>query len=416
MSLPSLSPRQSVSLGPRRPGEHGILAPAGRLDRWLLVVLVVMLVTCAVRYVDRHAFDATGGAVLAGALVLGLAYATRGLMADRSWWPTVWVTGMVVLWGALTAVAPSFAWCAVPVAFAVMRVLPFTWAVGTVVLMTVLLTAAWQRITDGFDPVQVAGPIGVGLVTVLAYRALDNESRARQDLLDQLVEAQAELAEEQHRTGALAERTRLSREIHDSVGQGLSSINLLLQAAEQSWSAQPATAREHVRTAAATARDGLDEVRRVVRDLAPADLAGDVTGHALPDALRLAADQWARASPGMRVEVRVDGEPVVVPPDVAAALVRTARGALANVREHADAQRVALTLTYHLDEVVLDVRDDGRGFEPAQVRPSGTRGRGLAGVRDRAEALGGRADVESAPGEGTTVSVRFPVTHKEEDR
>jgi signal transduction histidine kinase len=413
MSLPSLP---SLPSGRRRPGEHGILAPAGGLDRWLLVVLVVLLVTCAVRYVDRHALDAAGVAVLAGAVVLGLAYATRGLLADRSWWPTVWVTGMVVLWGALTAVAPSFAWCAVPVAFAVLRVLPFPWAVGTVVVMTVLLTAAWQRITDGFDPVQVAGPIGVGLVTVLAYRALDLESRARQDLLDRLVEAQAELAEEQHRTGALAERTRLSREIHDSVGQGLSSINLLLQAAEQAWSVQPAAAREHVRTAAATARDGLDEVRRVVRDLAPAELAGDDTGVALPDALRRAAEQWAQAAPGTRVEVRVDGDPVVVPPEVAAALVRTARGALANVREHAGATRVALTLTYHLDEVVLDVRDDGRGFEPARVRPSGTRGRGLAGVRDRAAVLGGRADVESAPGEGTTVSVRFPLRDEKEER
>lgn len=409
MTLPSLP----VSV--RRPaGVHGILAPAARLDRWLLAVLVVLLVTSAARYVERHGFHATGAAVLAGALVLGLAYATRGLLAGRAWWPTVWVTGMVVLWGALTAVAPSFAWCAVPVAFAVLRVLPFPWAVGTVVLMTVLLTAAWQRITDGFDPVQVAGPIGVALVTVLAYRALDLESRARQDLLDQLVEAQAELAEEQHRTGALAERTRLSREIHDSVGQGLSSINLLLQAAEQSWDAQPATAREHVRTAAATARDGLDEVRRVVRDLAPADLAASAA--ALPDALRRAAEQ---ADPGgLPAEVRVDGTPVVVPADVAAALVRTARGALANVREHAGAGRVALTLTYLLDEVVLDVRDDGRGFDPAQVRAIGTRGRGLAGIRDRAEALGGQADIESAPGEGTTVSVRFPVhpTPQEERR
>ncbi|TNM38322.1 sensor histidine kinase [Nocardioides albidus] len=399
----------SVLPASRRPGEHGILAPASRLDRWLLVVLVVLLAACAARYVDRHGLGTTGVAILAGAAVLGLAYATRGLLADRSWWPTAWVSGMVVLWGALTALAPSFAWCAVPVAFAVLQVLPFAWAVGTVVLMTVHLTLAWQRIISGFDPVQVAGPIGIALVTVLAYRALDNESRARQDLVDRLVEAQAELAEEQHRTGALAERTRLSREIHDSVGQGLSSINLLLQAAEQAWDSQPATARGHVRTAAATARDGLDEVRRVVRDLAPADLAGDVTGTALPDALRRAADQWAQAAPGMRVEVRVDGAPAVVPPDVAAALVRSARGALANVREHAQAQRVALTLTYHLDEVVLDVRDDGRGFEPAHVRASGTRGRGLAGIRDRARALGGRADVESAPGEGTTVSIRFPV-------
>jgi signal transduction histidine kinase len=90
-------------------------------------------------------------------------------------------------------------------------------------------------------------------------------------------------------------------------------------------------------------------------------------------------------------------------------MVRTARGALANVVEHAAARRLAVTLTYQVDEVVLDIRDDGRGFDPGQVRPSGSRGRGLAGIRDRAAALGGRADVESAPGEGTTVSVRFPV-------
>lgn len=375
------------------PGVRGILAPAARLDRWLLVALVVLLVTSALRYVDRHGLDATGVAVLLGAVLLGVAYATRNLLTGRSWWPTVWVTGMVVLWATLTIVAPSFAWCAVPVAFAVLRVLPFGWAVAAVVAMTVVVTGSWLRIADGVDPVQVAGPISVALVTVLAYRALDLESQARQDLLDRL-------ADEQQRTGALAERTRLSREIHDSVGQGLSSINLLLQAAEQVWDTQPDAARGHVRTAAATARDGLDEVRRVVRDLAPAELVD------LPDALRRAAE---RAAPGIGVEVRVDGDPVDVPADVAEALVRTARGALANVVEHAAAQRVAMTLTYQRDEVVLDVRDDGRGFDPGLVRARGTRGRGLAGIRDRAAALGGRADVESAPGEGTTVSVRFPL-------
>jgi signal transduction histidine kinase len=389
-------------------GLHGILAPAARLDRWLLVVLVLMLVSSAVRYLDRHGLDAAGAAVLAGALVLGLAYATRGLLPTRAWWPRVWVIGMVLLWAVLTTVAPSFAWCAVPVAFAVLRVLPFGWAVATVVLMTGLLTAAWQRISDGFDPARLAGPIGVALVTVLAYRALDLESRARQALLDQLVDAQDELAEQQRHTGALAERTRLSREIHDSVGQGLSSINLLLQAAEQDWTAHPARAREHVRTAAATARDGLDEVRRVVRDLAPADLAGGDSTEALPAALRRVA---ASAPSDLSIEVRIDGAPVQVPPAVASALVRTARGALANVHEHACAGRVALTLTYHHDEVVLDVRDDGRGFDPGQVRAGGTRGHGLAGLRQRAAALGGQAHVESTPGEGTTVSVRFPLTN-----
>ena len=387
-------------------GVHGILAPAARLDRWLLVVLVVLLATSAMRYVDRHGLDAAGVAVLAGALLLGVAYAARGFLPSGARWPTAWVLAMVLLWGALTAAAPSFAWCAVPVAFAVLRVLPFGWAVAVVVAMTGLLTAAWQRISEDVDPVQVAGPIGVALLTVLAYRALDRESRARQDLLDQLGEAQEELAEQQRRTGALAERTRLSREIHDSVGQGLSSINLLLQAAEQDWDTHAPRARVHVATAAATARDGLDEVRRVVRDLAPADLAAGDSVTALPEALRRVAVVGPAGPP---VEVRVDGEPVPVPPAIAAALVRTARGALANVHEHAHAGRVVLTLTYHLDEVVLDVRDDGRGFDPEHVHPRDSRGRGLAGIRQRAASLGGEAHVESAPGEGTSVSVRFPL-------
>jgi signal transduction histidine kinase len=396
----------ATELPDRRAGMQGILAPAARLDHWLLAVLVVLLVTSAARYVDRHGLDRAGLLVLAGAAVLGLAYAVRGLLPPRPWWPTAWVVGMVVLWGLLTAVAPSFAWCAVPVAFAVLRVLPFPWAVATVVAMTVLLTVAWQRVSDGVDPVQVVGPISVALVTVLAYRALDRESRARQELLDRLVAAQDELADEQHRSGALAERTRLSREIHDSVGQGLSSINLLLQAADQEWDSRPEKAREHARTAAATARDGLEEVRRVVRDLAPAELDGAGPTGALPSALRRVA---AQAGPGLVVEVRVDGSPLALPVDVAAGLERSARGALANVREHARADRVVVTLTYHPDEVVLDIHDDGRGFDPRQVRPSGTRGRGLAGMRDRASSLGGVAHVESAPGEGTTVSVHLPL-------
>ncbi|MDP3894266.1 sensor histidine kinase [Nocardioides sp.] len=394
-------------------GVHGILAPAARLDRWLLVVLVVLLTASAVRYFDRHGLDAAGLAVLGGALLLGLAYASRGALPRHRWWPTAWVLGMVLLWAALTTVAPSFAWCAVPIAFAVLRVLPFGWAVGTIVVMTGLLTTAWQRISDDFDPVRVAGPVGVGLVTVLAYRALDLESRARQELLDRLVDAQEELAEQQRRTGALAERTRLSREIHDSVGQELSSINLLLQAAESDWNAHPARARAHVRTAASTARDGLDEVRRVVRDLAPADLADGDSPASLPAALRRVAAMTPTSVP---VEVRIDGHPIGVPPKVAVALVRTARGALANVHEHAQARRVALTLTYHHDEVVLDVRDDGTGFDPGHVRANGTRGHGLAGIRQRAAALGGRAFVESAAGEGTTVSVRFPIPRQDDAR
>lgn len=391
---------------PGHPGVRGILAPATGLGRWLSVVMVVLLAGCALRYLDRHGTDPTGVAVLAGALLLAVAYASRGYGPHAGWWPPAWVGSVVLLWAVLTLTAPSFAWTAVPLAFAALEVLTFARAVAVVVLMTAVVGVATLRISDGFDPTLVAGPVGIGLVTVLAYRALEREARTRQQLLDELTAAQDELVTTQRRAGALTERTRLSREIHDSVGQGLSSINLLLNAADADWGRRPDVAREHVRTAAATARDGLDDVRRVVRDLAPtaADAGGedeDPLGTALHTVLE-------RSTVGIDAGLRLEGTARPVPPDVAGALVQTTRGALANVLEHARATRVVVTLTYLPGEVILDVRDDGRGFDPEAPTRRGTRGHGLPGIRDRAAALGGRVTVESAPGEGTSVSVALP--------
>lgn len=391
---------------PPRPGSHGVLASVARLDRWLQLVLVVLVVTSALRYLDRHGLGVAGALVLAGAVVLITVYLARPLVRERSWWPTAWVIGVTLVWAALTLVAPSFAWTAVPLAFAAMEVLAFGHAVVVVVLLTAVASAGWLRILDGFDPTVVAGPVGIALVTVLAYRTLEQESLHRQRLLEELVEANEDLAAVQHRSGALAERTRLSREIHDSVGQGLSSINLLLQAAEQDWDRRPEVAREHVRTAAGSARAGLDEVRRVVRDLVPAELDGADPVEALPAALSGIA---TGAEPSVTIQLRVHGVATSVPSDVASALLRTARGAVANVVDHAGAGVAVITLTYHPDEVRLDVRDDGVGFDPRRARTVGLRGRGLAGITHRAESLGGRAEVESSPGEGTTVTVALPL-------
>lgn len=397
----------------QRPGVRGILAPVAALDRWLHVVLVALAVVSAVRYVTRHPLDATGVFILAGAAAFVGAYAARPLLRDRPGGLVGWVLSVVALWVALTLIAPSFAWTAVPVAFAVLRVLPFRYAAGLVVIMTIVVCVAWLRITDGFDPTVVVGPVGIALVTVIAFRTLEREAATRQRLLDELTEAQADLAVAQRQAGALAERTRLSRDIHDSVGQGLSSINLLLQAAEQNWETRPETARSHVRTAAATAREGLDEVRRVVRDLAPADVR-DGSPDALALALRRAVEQAAHGVRAevrvqVRVQVRVHGEPVPVPAAVASAILRTARGAMANVVEHSRATRAVVSLTYQTDELLLDVRDDGRGFEPDHAPAARGRGTGLSGIRHRAEGLGGHATVESAPDEGTTVSISIPL-------
>lgn len=405
----------------RSVGVHGILAPVVALDRWLRAVLVALIVVCALRYVLRHPFDVTAVFILTGAAALALAYSARGLVRGGSRGPTIWVAIVLILWTGLTLVAPSFAWTAVPLAFAALQVLPFRYAAGVVVAMTVVVSVAWNRITDGLDPTVVVGPIGIALVTVIAYRALDRESRTRQRLLDQLTHAQADLAVAQRRSGALTERTRISRDIHDSVGQGLSSINLLLNAAEQDWQLRPDLARHHVQTASATARDGLDEVRRVVRDLASEELQSDDSGAALPTALEQLV---LREGHGLEIQFRVYGTVTPVPAMISSALVRSARGALANVVEHASATRAVVSLTYHPDEVLLDVRDDGRGFDlqqgfdpgPGSLRLEdqtvGVRGLGLRGIRDRAAELGGQAEIESAPGEGTTVSVGFSLAAK----
>ncbi|MEV7619010.1 sensor histidine kinase [Microbacterium sp. NPDC089321] len=396
-------------------GVRGILAPV-RFARMLQVVLLVLLAVCAARYVIRHEWDATAAMILSGAVVLAVIALMQGLVPRHGAWPAMWTLIVCVLWVALTLTAPSFAWCAVPLAFQVLQILPFWPASAVVAVMTAVVVAAELRLNPELDPTIFAGPIGIAVATVVAYRALDREATARQRLVDELTEAQAELAAAEHRAGGLAERARLSREIHDSVGQNLTSINLLLQAAEQGWDRRPDAAREQVRTAADSARAGLDEVRRVVRDLAPAELDGAAAS--LAAAVQRAVTDAVPS--GLTVDFRVHGEVDRVPLPVASAVIRTVRGALANVAEHARATRAVVSLTAQPDELRLDIRDDGIGFD---ARPAGRRqaavqrreqgrGYGLDGIAERIAVVGGHLDIESAPGEGTTLSAVFPLIER----
>lgn len=112
------------------------------------------------------------------------------------------------------------------------------------------------------------------------------------------------------------------------------------------------------------------------------------------------------------MEFRLDGDPGALPERTAAALLRIGQGALANVREHAATTRAALTLTCLDDQISLDVADNGRGFvasSPPVSAPGRARGHGLPAMRIRARQSGGTLSVESAPGEGTVVSVAVPV-------
>lgn len=380
--------------------EHtpSILSHATRLVAALHAALVVLVVASVVRYLTGHGFGDRAPWVLVGAVVLLATYAAYRVLPSR-----VWLALLVLEWCVLVLLAPSFAWCAVPLCFVALRILSFRPACLVVAGMVVVTVVQWTRMSDRLDPTIVLGPVCIAVLAVGAYRALERDALARQALLDELHAAQGDLADAQHQSGVLAERARLSREIHDSVAQGLSSINLLLQAAEREWDDKPAVARRHAAQAAAAARDGLDEARRVVRDLAPAELAAG-----LPEALRKTCERLAAHS-DLDVRVQVHGTPVTLDSEVETALLRTARGALANVLEHAHADSAVVTLTYHPDAVVLDVVDNGRGLSRSRVKIDSDRGHGLAGIRERLRQLGGTLVLESEPGDGTALAASIPL-------
>ena len=197
--------------------------------------------------------------------------------------------------------------------------------------------------------------------------------------------------------GILDERQRMAREIHDTLAQGLTGIVTQLQAAEHAAD-DPAGWRQHFAAATRLARESLTEARRSVDALRP----GPLEAGRLSDALAGVAERWS-ALHGVPVQVTTTGTARPLPPDAEVALLRTAQEALANVAKHARAARVGLTLSYMEHQVALDVRDDGRGFDPAE-----TKGFGLVAMRQRIEALSGTLQVESEPGAGTAISASLP--------
>ncbi|QLQ06519.1 MAG: sensor histidine kinase [Anaerolineae bacterium] len=225
-----------------------------------------------------------------------------------------------------------------------------------------------------------------------------HESQKRQQLIEEEATRQ-DLARAERQAGVLAERQRLAREIHDTLAQDFTSIVLHLEAADAGLPADAEPARTHV-ARRAQPRGGLTEARRLVLALRPEPLEGA----SLPQALRRVAVRWAEET-GVAVRVAVTGEHVALHPEAEVTLLRAAQEALTNVRKHAQARQVNITLSYMGDQVALDVQDDGVGFDSSAA----TAGFGLAAMRQRVEQLGGTVVVESAAGHGATVAVTLPL-------
>ncbi|WP_435841432.1 sensor histidine kinase [Streptomyces griseofuscus] len=373
----------------------------------------VLLGASLARYLVRHGESPHTPWIVALSALLAVLYLLGPALGTR---PTprrlTWLGLVVAAWALLVVLAPSFAWCAVPLFYTGLRTLPSRAAIPLVALLTALAVAAQLELAGWPDPNVLLAPPAVAAVAATVYVVMHRQAARQSDLIDDLVRTRRELAATERREGTLAERERLAREIHDTLAQGLSSQRMLLQAADRLWDSAPGTAHEHVRTAAQIAERGLAEARRFVHDLAPADLA---EGGGLLRALRAVAAR--ETAPGLTVRVHTEGAPPErLPAPVESALLRIAQGALANVREHAGATTATLTLTCLDDQIVLDVMDDGRGFEPAEDRRDGTggegRGHGLPAIRARLRQLGGTLTVESAPGEGTALSAAIPLERR----
>jgi signal transduction histidine kinase len=260
--------------------------------------------------------------------------------------------------------------------------------------------------------------LNVSIVCGAAWMGRNNEQRdeERERVLAELSEAnlrlEATLAEnaglheqlmtQAREAGVFDERQRMAREIHDTLAQGLAGIVTQLQAAEQA-AEDPAGWRRHFDAATRLARESLSEARRSVHALRPEPLETARLSEALTDV----AGRWS-ALHGVAAQVTTTGTVRPMAPEAELALLRAAQEALANVARHAHASRVGLTVSYLENEVALDVRDDGKGFDPPLRERGEGCGFGLIAMRQRIESLSGTLQVESEPGGGTAISACVP--------
>ncbi|MEZ4594127.1 MAG: GAF domain-containing sensor histidine kinase [Chloroflexota bacterium] len=218
------------------------------------------------------------------------------------------------------------------------------------------------------------------------------------DMLGIAVE-RARLFERSAQVGAVEERNRLAREIHDTLAQGLTAVSLQLESADAllEADADPARIRQMVQQALVLTRANLEEARRSVLDLRAAPLAD----RTLVEALALLAE----AAP-LPVDLLVTGGNQPLPPGVESGLYRIAQEAINNASQHAQASQITVKLVATPQTVTLTVADDGRGFELEEV---GNGRFGLVGLNERVKLLNGRFHIESAAGQGTILKAQIPL-------
>jgi signal transduction histidine kinase len=242
----------------------------------------------------------------------------------------------------------------------------------------------------------VAGLVAGAIENARLHRRLAE----REEALEQFAERTVEWQEH--------ERGRLAGEIHDGISQRIVSLFFHLSAAADAIPGDPETAAEQVALAQELATAALDETRSAIAGLRPPIL----------DDLGLAASLESLGHSFPQLDVQVEATRSRMTEHLETAVYRTAQEALQNAAKHANARNVRVRLYLQRDKMVLEVADDGTGFDPAAIGganggaalASQPTGFGLAAMRERAELLGGKLELASAPGRGATVRLTVPLS------
>jgi signal transduction histidine kinase len=241
------------------------------------------------------------------------------------------------------------------------------------------------------------------LFSVLALAITVGLGRAGRLRVD-LANARAEAAEEAARRRASEERLRISRELHDIIGHSLGTIAVQASVGRHLMETEPEKAADALDSIAKISRESLDEVRSVVAALRDDELPyHPALGLAdLPELI-----ETVRAT-GLAVELTLPDEVAAIPRQAGAAVYRITREALTNIVRHAHASKASVRVDHHNGRVEVEVRDDGAGGGAAPEPGSGT-GHGIAGMRERAEALGGTLSAGPSSDGGFLVTASLPV-------
>lgn len=389
---------------------HTALTPVFAGLRTGLHVLFIALTGFVIARAIHAPTDASV-TVIVVSVTLGLTYALgavlTGITRARGLLRLGWLTVLTGEWVVLLWLIPDAAYLVFPLFFLYLHLLGRWWGAAAILVSTLVAICA-LGLHSGWTVGGVVGPLvgaGVALLIGLGYQALAREAEQREALVRELIATQGQLAATEHESGVLAERARLARDIHDTLAQGLSSIQMLLHAAERGDPGRPGT--EHIRLARETAASNLAEARRFIRELTPPQLDDQTLGGALR---RLARTQWA--SQGLDVQVRAS-DTIILPMHLQTALLRIAQGAIANVIQHAHATTATITIAIENDQLQFTVADDGSGFDPLLNSKEATEKSdsfGLQAASERVQQLGGTLTVDSLPGHGTTLTVDLLLT------